>query len=167
MDNHECAICLQKVDAAVVFDCARSGCASVYHAECARRALEMRGTCPVCRRRVSGDVVPISHFLHECARAQLRAEESCRAQVEALNSIIASVQTDVSALQRENELEKINKQNLLAELQVAFRDVRDNCEGTSRRLERLQTIYDKYAVSAEPQAGARCNIFLNAHVIAS
>lgn len=158
---------MQKIDTGFVFDCARSGCASVYHAECARRALELRAACPVCRRPVACEAVNISHFWHECARAQLRTEEKYGTQFEAVNAFIATIQSDISALQRENEIEKINKQTLIAELQAAFKDVRDNYEGTSRRLEKLQTVYDKYATSVEPRAVATCDIVLQARVIAS
>lgn len=164
MNNCECAICLQLVDSACVLECAKHGCSSVYHEECATRALDLITSCPVCRRNVAHEVIPLCLFLHQSVRTQRSSEEASGAQMNDIKTIVAALHADLAVLQQEHEEEKSSRQNLLSELRSIFIDIRKKYDGLSLQLEQLSL---QLPATAPEPCSARCNIFLNAHVVTS
>uniref|UniRef100_A0A6C0BZ39 RING-type domain-containing protein n=1 Tax=viral metagenome TaxID=1070528 RepID=A0A6C0BZ39_9ZZZZ len=163
MNCYECAICLQDIDEPVVLECARGGCASVYHAECAQRALDSLGNrCPVCRRTLSTGASPISHFWHECARDQIRARDAWKEPLGHLSATVLAMQRDLTVLQQENERRGTECQQLVVELQVAFKELHTNYENLRTDVQLLLTTHLHCTASPESQCSVPCNIFVNA-----
>ena len=73
--NCFCAICLQEcwlADTACL-SCCYEGCAAVYHAECAARALSQARTCPACRRTDVHPVNPLGFLMDEVRRLRMQS----------------------------------------------------------------------------------------------